>query len=302
MRYILIRIGSEKVKESRTTLDTFAEALSINKSLLTLGKCISLLADPKTRGGHIPFRDSKLTKLLADSLSGKGLALMVACISPAFQNLNETLKTVRYAMQARNIQTNPVIQLDPQEEMVNNFKMEITYLKKENAKLKSLLEKEPKYHDIIKKIEIETDEYHKKLKSRPGSPVSKLSKGIISYRDRVNSSIPSLPEIKARARGASSHSRKSTVANNNSTFRTSVPAKKALINALPQRLSDQRKLPKSAAKQRIEELKRSDAPARHESDKSIKQQSNIQSSKNEGRETPHPNKKLMYVFVKMLTF
>jgi hypothetical protein len=69
--------GSEKVKESKATGGTFNEMLNINKSLLTLGNCISALADSKKRLGHIPYRDSKLTKLLADSLGGSGYTLMV---------------------------------------------------------------------------------------------------------------------------------------------------------------------------------------------------------------------------------
>ncbi|KAJ3346662.1 Kinesin- protein 12 [Kappamyces sp. JEL0680] len=263
--------GSEKVKESRTTLDTFAEALSINKSLLTLGKCISALADPKKRGGHIPFRDSKLTKMLADSLSGKGLALMIACISPAFQNLNETLKTVRYAMQARKIQNRPVIQLDPQEEMVLNFKTEIAFLRKENNRLKGLLKNDPKYQDMLKQMADE-EEPLRRSKSRPPSPSQRQARPI-GYRDRIESSIPSLPDIRARNYSVKPvgqktplprHSRRSTT---NPPFSTTASPRKSLTNALPVRLTNpsQRKLqPKSAATQRIEEMKKSTAPAGHE--------------------------------------
>lgn len=245
--------GSEKVKESKTTLDTFAEALSINKSLLTLGKCITTLADPKSRGGHVPFRDSKLTKLLADSLSGHGMAMMIACISPAFQNLNETLKTVRYALQARKIEGKPVIQLDPQEEMVMTFKMEIQMLRKENIKLKDLILSDPKYREGLKKISNESEEIQKKLKSRPGSPI--LKPRAINY---YKSSIPTLPEIKERKTPVKSHSRKGT-ATANQPFSSSMVERKSLKNALPRRLSQ--KLPKSAARSRIDEMKRSLAPA-----------------------------------------
>jgi hypothetical protein len=266
--------GSEKVKESKTTLDTFAEALSINKSLLTLGKCITALSDPKKRSGHIPFRDSKLTKILADSLSGRGLTLMIACISPAFQNLNETLKTVRYAMQARRIQTRAIIQLDPQEEMVYNFKLEIAQIRKENSRLKDLLRNDPKYQDALKDIAEATEEMHKKLlRSRPASPVHLKAKAI-SYRDRFESSIPSLPDIKARSRSTkpsksrtplTSHSRRSTI---NAPFSSvSTPSRKSLTNALPTRLtaSPKKAPPKSAAKQRIDEMKKSTAPAGQQS-------------------------------------
>ncbi|KXS13177.1 kinesin-domain-containing protein, partial [Gonapodya prolifera JEL478] len=73
--------GSERVSDTDSTGATFNEALSINKSLLTLGNCISALSDPKRKkGGHIPYRDSKLTKLLMDSLGGNGFALMANCL------------------------------------------------------------------------------------------------------------------------------------------------------------------------------------------------------------------------------
>lgn len=69
--------GSEKTKRTKCTRETLVEANRINSSLLALGNCISSLASAKKRGGHIPYRDSTLTKLLADSLSGNGLTLMV---------------------------------------------------------------------------------------------------------------------------------------------------------------------------------------------------------------------------------
>ena len=251
--------GSEKVKESKTTFDTFAEALSINKSLLTLGKCISALADPKNRGKHVPYRDSKLTKLLADSLNGKGLALMIACISPSYLNLQETLKTVRYAIQARKITNRAVIQLDPEEEIINNFKTEIQILKAENAKLKELLSKDPKYAEILNAISFQTaEEKQKRIKSRPGSPKIHRSRAT-SYRERIKSlGIPSVEIISRKDIGTTkisgTHSRKNTM-------NTSLNDRKSLPNALPLRLSRVSQTPKSAAKQRIDELRRSIAPA-----------------------------------------
>jgi hypothetical protein len=118
--------GSEKVKESKASGDTLTEALNINKSLLTLGNCISALAEMKKKrqstpvGGtavHVPYRDSKLTKLLSDSLGGNGLALMIACVTPSIFNLGESLKTLRYASRAKHIQNKPVVQIDPREEV-----------------------------------------------------------------------------------------------------------------------------------------------------------------------------------------
>ncbi|KAH6597859.1 hypothetical protein BASA50_004203 [Batrachochytrium salamandrivorans] len=136
--------GSEKVKESKASGDTFTEALSINKSLLTLGLCISALSDPRKRLGHIPFRDSKLTKLLSDSLGGHGVALMIACVSPGSLNIQETNKTLRYASKARRIHTKPTLHLDPREEMVLILKREIVGLRRENLMLRGVLDSNSK--------------------------------------------------------------------------------------------------------------------------------------------------------------
>ncbi|XP_005382709.1 PREDICTED: kinesin-like protein KIF12 isoform X9 [Chinchilla lanigera] len=126
--------GSEKVATTGSRGELMLEANSINRSLLALGHCISLLLDPQRKQNHIPFRDSKLTKLLADSLGGRGVTLMVpegccregivprkgllkgalrgcpsqvACVSPSAQCLPETLSTLRYASRAQRVTTRP---------------------------------------------------------------------------------------------------------------------------------------------------------------------------------------------------
>ena len=71
--------GSERANVVKADMETFKESLSINTALLALGLCISALSDPKRRG-HVPYRDSKLTRLLADSLGGHGITLMVSRI------------------------------------------------------------------------------------------------------------------------------------------------------------------------------------------------------------------------------
>ncbi|KNC98298.1 uncharacterized protein SPPG_06694 [Spizellomyces punctatus DAOM BR117] len=131
--------GSEKVKESKTTGDMLTETFNINKSLLTLGNCISALSDPRKRNGHIPYRDSNLTRLLADSLGGSGLALMIACISSSPHHSNETLKTLRYAQRAKRIQNRPAMHIEPRDEVVNSLKREIDQLRRENQHLKAML-------------------------------------------------------------------------------------------------------------------------------------------------------------------
>ncbi|NWU93109.1 KIF12 protein, partial [Upupa epops] len=99
--------GSERVKETGSSGELSVEANNINRSLLALGHCISLLAKPRGKRTHIPYRDSKLTRLLARSLGGSGITLMVACISPSSRCLSETLSTLHYASRACRVTTRP---------------------------------------------------------------------------------------------------------------------------------------------------------------------------------------------------
>ncbi|KAJ3364059.1 Kinesin- protein 12 [Allomyces javanicus] len=129
--------GSERVKESKATGEMLKESSNINQSLLVLGSCISALADPKKKNGHIPYRDSKLTKLLMDSLGGNGIALMIACVSPAQPALPESIQTLRYAARAKRIRNRPTVRLDPREELIARLKQEVQALRQENAQLKA---------------------------------------------------------------------------------------------------------------------------------------------------------------------
>ena len=96
-------------------------------SLSALGNVISALVDGK--GKHIPYRDSKLTRLLQDSLGGNTKTLMVAAISPADYNFEETMSTLRYANRAKNIKNKPKINEDPKDAMLREYKDEITRLR-----------------------------------------------------------------------------------------------------------------------------------------------------------------------------
>ncbi|CUA67773.1 hypothetical protein RSOLAG22IIIB_03200 [Rhizoctonia solani] len=100
--------GSERLKRTAAQGERVKEGISINGGLLALGNVISALGDPsKSRafGGHVhvPYRDSKLTRLLQDSLGGNAHTLMIACVSPAEYNVAETINTLKYANRARNI-------------------------------------------------------------------------------------------------------------------------------------------------------------------------------------------------------
>jgi kinesin family protein 12 len=135
--------GSEKVKITQSKGKNLVETNNINKSLLVLGTCISALSEQsKNRSniaGHIPYRDSKLTKLLSESLGGAGITLMIACVSPALVNEQETLNTLRYANRAQNIENIPIVKTDSRENVVQKLKRELRKLKEENQTLKQKL-------------------------------------------------------------------------------------------------------------------------------------------------------------------
>ncbi|KAI8376166.1 P-loop containing nucleoside triphosphate hydrolase protein [Radiomyces spectabilis] len=95
--------GSERLKRTAAEGDRRKEGININGGLLALGNVISALGDPSKRSTHVPYRDSKLTRLLQDSLGGSATTLMIACVSPAEHNLSETINTLGYANRARNI-------------------------------------------------------------------------------------------------------------------------------------------------------------------------------------------------------
>ncbi|KAI7862699.1 hypothetical protein BDF14DRAFT_1508941 [Spinellus fusiger] len=95
--------GSERLKRTAAEGDRRKEGININAGLLALGNVISALGDTSKRSTHIPYRDSKLTRLLQDSLGGSATTLMIACASPVEYNLSETLNTLQYANRARNI-------------------------------------------------------------------------------------------------------------------------------------------------------------------------------------------------------
>lgn len=105
--------GSERAKKTGATGATMKEGININKSLLSLGNVIAALTDETKKNAHVPYRDSKLTRILQDSLGGNSRTSMIACCSPAEFNFEETLNTLKYASRARNIKNKPVVNRDP---------------------------------------------------------------------------------------------------------------------------------------------------------------------------------------------
>jgi len=158
--------GSERVNSTKNTGVRLKEGVNINKSLTTLGKVISALAEQSAKNSsaqnsnanslpssptsiksprvkavrttemHIPYRDSVLTWLLKDSLGGNSKTIVIAAISPADINYDESLSTLRFAERAKHIINTAVINESNNAKLVDELKREVESLKKELAKLK----------------------------------------------------------------------------------------------------------------------------------------------------------------------
>ncbi|XP_055997071.1 kinesin-like protein KIF21A isoform X5 [Ostrea edulis] len=123
--------GSERLKRTGATGDRAKEGISINCGLLALGNVISALGDKAKKGSHVPYRDSKLTRLLQDSLGGNSRTLMIACISPSDRDFVETLNTLKYANRARNIKNKIVANQDKSSKQLAALRAEIATLQQE---------------------------------------------------------------------------------------------------------------------------------------------------------------------------
>ncbi|KAL8283257.1 hypothetical protein RQP46_006035 [Phenoliferia psychrophenolica] len=99
--------GSERASVTKNKGDRLIEGANINRSLLALGNCINALCDPRKRG-HVPYRDSKLTRLLKQSLGGNCKTVMIVCVSPSSAHYDETHNTLQYANRAKEIKTKAV--------------------------------------------------------------------------------------------------------------------------------------------------------------------------------------------------
>ncbi|CAG9314722.1 unnamed protein product [Blepharisma stoltei] len=168
--------GSERQKKTGVAGDTLKEAIEINLSLSALGNVISALVDGSAK--HIPYRDSKLTRLLQDSLGGNTKTVMIAVCSPADYNYDESLSTLRYASRAKFIQNKPKVNEDPKDALLRQYAEEIEKLKKmlqerssgEPIIIEKIVEKE-KIVEREKIVEVEAKRKRKKRKKAPKANV-----------------------------------------------------------------------------------------------------------------------------------
>lgn len=123
--------GSERAKKTGAEGGRLKEGININYGLLVLGNVISALGDETRKGSHVPYRDSKLTRMLQDSIGGNSRTLMIACISPADSNFAESYNTITYANRARNIKNKPVVNRDARDAKMASMIEQIQRLKAE---------------------------------------------------------------------------------------------------------------------------------------------------------------------------
>nr|XP_023683289.1 kinesin-like protein KIF17 [Paramormyrops kingsleyae] len=201
--------GSERLSKTGAMGERLREATKINLSLSALGNVISALVDGRSR--HVPYRDSKLTRLLQDSLGGNTRTLMVACLSPADNNYEESLSTLRYAHRAKSIQNRPRVNEDPKDALLREYQDEIKYLRTllsgqlggtnipsslADAKsegppsTKSEAEKEKMKQDYEEKLARLQAEYHAEQESN-----AKLQEDIVTLRTSYEARLSGLEKL-----------------------------------------------------------------------------------------------------------
>uniref|UniRef100_H9GDM1 Kinesin family member 7 n=1 Tax=Anolis carolinensis TaxID=28377 RepID=H9GDM1_ANOCA len=122
--------GSERVVKTGNTGERLKESIQINSGLLALGNVISALGDPRRKGSHIPYRDSKITRILKDSLGGNAKTVMIACISPSSCDFDESLNTLNYASRAQNIKNRATVNCRKEAEQVEELQLRIKSLQR----------------------------------------------------------------------------------------------------------------------------------------------------------------------------
>eukprot|EP01132_Coremiostelium_polycephalum_P009912 gene9912-12155_t len=185
--------GSERANSTGATGVRLKEGANINKSLSTLGKVISALAENSTnpkKAVFVPYRDSVLTYLLKESLGGNSKTIMIAAISPADINYEETLSTLRYADSAKKIKTVAVVNEDAQSKLIRELSAEVERLKSllagGNIDLNSLESKNTEYDDgLVLGLNDKIEQYEKLMAEMNKSWEEKLSEAEKIRNDRM---------------------------------------------------------------------------------------------------------------------
>lgn len=195
--------GSERLKNTGASGERAREGISINAGLASLGKVISQLSS-RHSGSHVSYRDSKLTRLLQDSLGGNAITYMIACVTPAEFHLSETLNTVQYAQRARAIQTKPRIQQvsddSDKQSVIDRLRAEVSFLRDqlrntENNDWRGNAPPEWTERQNEREIELQNhlldvQENHTALSQRHAKLISEITKA----RDQEPSDTPALTD------------------------------------------------------------------------------------------------------------
>ncbi|KAF2496213.1 kinesin family protein-like protein [Lophium mytilinum] len=181
--------GSERLKNTQALGDRAKEGISINAGLASLGKVISQLSS-RAAGSHVSYRDSRLTRLLQDSLGGNAITYMVACVNPVEFHLSETLNTVQYAQRARAIQSKPQIQQtsddSDKQATIERLRAEVSFLRdqirlserterKKNAPQERVERQNEREADLQNQL-LDMQENFSKLSNRHAKLISEISK------------------------------------------------------------------------------------------------------------------------------
>ena len=148
--------GSERVAKTGAEGQGFKEGVNINYELMILGNCIAALTSKGTT--HIPYRDSKLTMLLRDSLGGNARTMMIAALGPASYNFSETMSTLRYAERAKKIENKPKVNMDPKDALLLKLKEELAELESKLAQKDQLDAQMGASDDVIAMMEAKLEE------------------------------------------------------------------------------------------------------------------------------------------------
>jgi kinesin family protein 4/21/27 len=172
--------GSERAKRTGAVGATLKEGININKGLLCLGNVISALTEDSKKNVHVPYRDSKLTRILQDSLGGNSKTYMIACVSPAEINLEETLNTLKYASRARHIKNKPIVNRDPTSAVLAQLRQEVYGLKQEIKQYQRLISLDGSSDlkeslMLVKQSELDGEEEFKRAKVREQQLEHKVS-------------------------------------------------------------------------------------------------------------------------------
>ena len=193
--------GSERMKTTGASGDRAKEGIAINAGLASLGKVISQLST-RHSGTHVSYRDSKLTRLLQDSLGGNAITYMIACVTPAEFYLSETLNTVHYAERARNIQSKPQIQQTSDEgekqAIIDRLRAEVSFLRHQinhsDRRMNAPHERSERQNEREIELEnslLDVQENYTALSHRHAKLISEISKA----RDNESGETPTLTEV-----------------------------------------------------------------------------------------------------------